>query len=77
MLSDEERITAERLFRDAGYDKPLRIAITSEDERVFVVEMESVAELPYDLCPALQEALGRKVWIVAGGLAWTQTIPLR
>jgi hypothetical protein len=77
VLSDSQMDEVERLFRRAGYDRPLRIArVTSEDERVFVVDEHALTRLPHDLAANLQQALGRKVWIVAGP-GWDDTEPLR
>jgi hypothetical protein len=77
VLTDDQRHAAERLFRVAGYDPPLRVArIVSEDERVFVVDSNAVATLPVSLAADLQLALGRKVWIVPSSPEWSDTEPL-
>ena len=77
MLTVEQRQKAERLFRDAGYDRPLCIArLIGDDERIFVVDEDALPKLPYELTAGLQQALGRKVWIVAGP-DWPDTEPLR
>lgn len=77
MLTDYQRQEAARLFRSAGYHRPLRIAAPlGDDERVFVVEEDVLATLPYNLAARLQQVLGRKVWITAGP-GWEETEPLR
>ena len=82
MLTDEQRTQAEQIFRAHGYDGPLRIArltgLTGDDERIFVVPAVVMAALPEQALAAdLQEAFGRKVWIVSEGPAWPETEPLR
>lgn len=77
MLTPEQRQEAARIFRAAGYERPLRIArLNGDDERVFVVDEDALAQLPYELATDLQRALGRKVWIVAEP-TWQDTEPLR
>ena len=47
MLSAGEKAAAERVFQEAGYDGPVRIAPPlSEDERIFVVDERALSELP-------------------------------
>jgi hypothetical protein len=77
VLTADQKQEVERLFREAGYEGPLRIArVVSEDERVFVVDQAALTALPYELTSQLQQALGRKVWITAGP-AWEDTESLR
>jgi phosphoglycolate phosphatase-like HAD superfamily hydrolase len=79
VLTDDERDEAQRLFAKHGFSQPLRVArITSEDERVFVVPPDALAALPEPALTAeLQQALGRKVWIVGASSARADTQPLR
>jgi hypothetical protein len=82
VLTDEQREQARQSFRAHGYDGPLRIArltaLAGDDERIFVVPGVVLAALPERALTAdLQQAFGRKVWIVAEGPAWPETEPLR
>jgi len=81
VLTDEQREQARQIFRARGYDGPLRIgrltALAGDDERIFVVPGVVLAALPEPALTAdLQQAFGRKVWIVAEGPAWPETEPL-
>ena len=77
MLTLEQRQKAERLFRAAGNDRPLRIArLIGDGESIFVVDENALPKLPYELGAGLQQALRRKVWIVAGP-DWPDTEALR
>lgn len=77
MISSEQRREVERLFREAGYAEPVTVApVTSEDERVFVLTPGSGLVGRRDLEASLQEALGRKVWIVQESDPWPSREPL-
>ena len=79
MLTEGERDAAARLFAEHGFDQPLVVArVTSDDERIFVVPAEALAKLSEQkLVIELQQALGRKVWIVSANATWADTEPLR
>jgi hypothetical protein len=79
VLSDAERDEAARLFAKHGFDLPLVVArVTSDDERIFVVPPDELAKLSgQSLTIELQNALGRKVWIVAASPSWADTESLR
>jgi hypothetical protein len=79
VLTDAERDAAARLFAEYGFDQPLVVArVTSDDERIFVVPAEALAKLPGQrLTIELQQALGRKVWMVSANATWTDTEQLR
>jgi len=80
VIDSEARRRVEQLFRNAGISAPLMVApVSSEDERVFVLAPGSVELLPDlgELTIALQETLGRKVWITDDRTYWTDTEPFR
>jgi len=79
VLTDDQRRKAEQLFLAHGYDGELRIArLVGDDERIFVVPTAVLASLPErSLSAELQQALGRKVWIVDEAKGWSETEPLR
>ncbi len=79
MLDEAQRSAAEEIFQRYGYGEPLVVArILSEDERVFVLPEAVFARLPqHAIVPALQSALGRKVWLVIANDTWGDTEPLR
>jgi hypothetical protein len=67
------------IFQRRGFAEPLLIArIGSDDERFCVLPEAVFARLPEaEIVPALQPALGRKVWLVIASEAWSDTEPLR
>ena len=73
MVTTEEHQAVELLFREAGCVGPLKVAkLIGDDELVFVLPAEVVHRLSdrVGLEAALQQALGRKVWIVAESPNW-------
>jgi hypothetical protein len=73
----EQRAAVAAAFSRAGYDGPLNVApVTSEDERAFLVPLETFGSLDdrTGLERALQRVLGRKVWVVAQAEQWADLI---
>jgi hypothetical protein len=76
VISAEARKVAEDLLRQAGFPGPLNVArVIGDDERIFVLPGDAVGGLKDQrgLEAALQQALGRKVWIVAASPRWSDT----
>jgi len=66
-VTEAQRREVEALFAAHGYRGPLRTwPVTSEDERIFVLPRAQLDALSDTgtLVPKLQQALGRKVWVV-------------
>lgn len=77
VITWDQRRDVERLLRDAGYADELTVTpVTSDDERVFILDPGSGLLGRRDLEAALQSALGRKVWIVEECDQWPHREPL-
>jgi hypothetical protein len=79
VLSQGEIAVVERIFRSHGCDAPVRIAQpVGNDERIFVLPAATfVALSERAVTQELQDALGRKVWLVPESPEWPATVPLR
>jgi hypothetical protein len=75
VLTPEQCVAALRIFREHGHDAPVRLSTSTGDaECVFVVSATALAALPERaVTTELQQALGRKVWVVAASEQWPTT----
>ena len=77
MINDGQRIAVVGAFKLAGFDGPLLTApVTSEDERIFLLEASELASLREvrTLEQVLQQVVGRKVWVAERTAQWGQPV---
>ncbi len=75
-----QRAAVASAFELAGYEDELVVApITSEDERIFLLEPAAFAALKdrAALEQILTQLLGRKVWVAERTAQWGQPIPFQ